>query len=290
MGVLSLPYGDGQVTQAFNGSCGDPSPLHFTGKPRDAETGLDYFGARYNSSAQGRFLSPDPLNGTLANPQSWNRYLYTLDNPVNFTDPTGMLTQHPYRAPANAGGATSTCHDGFNCSQAQAQHRAEIRGRNAAAQRNGSSRVMHPGHSAQQQNNSTVTVTVEQVKSNQPYGHSVISVGGDKPVGLVPKSDAAAGAALANDIVNGGPTPVPGQIKQNSATVKRAAILHVTPKQAAAMRTYIAGAEHQSQAYEPLYRNCSEWVEGVLRAGSIKAPNDITPEGLVVDLRKEYPQ
>jgi RHS repeat-associated protein len=31
----------------------------FTGKERDAETGLDYFGARYLSSAQGRFTSPD---------------------------------------------------------------------------------------------------------------------------------------------------------------------------------------------------------------------------------------
>lgn len=33
-----------------------------TGKERDAETGLDYFGARYMSSAQGRFTSPDPLD------------------------------------------------------------------------------------------------------------------------------------------------------------------------------------------------------------------------------------
>ena len=35
----------------------------FTGKERDAETGLDYFGARYMSAAQGRFTSPDlPAN------------------------------------------------------------------------------------------------------------------------------------------------------------------------------------------------------------------------------------
>ncbi len=31
----------------------------FTGKERDAETGLDYFGARFMASAQGRFTSPD---------------------------------------------------------------------------------------------------------------------------------------------------------------------------------------------------------------------------------------
>ena len=34
----------------------------FTGKERDAETGLDYFGARYMSSAQGRWTSPDLVN------------------------------------------------------------------------------------------------------------------------------------------------------------------------------------------------------------------------------------
>ena len=33
-----------------------------TSKERDAETGLDYFGARYLSSVQGRFTSTDPLN------------------------------------------------------------------------------------------------------------------------------------------------------------------------------------------------------------------------------------
>ncbi|MBN9617470.1 MAG: hypothetical protein BGO25_08230 [Acidobacteriales bacterium 59-55] len=33
----------------------------FTGKERDTESGLDYFGARYYSSSMGRFMSPDPL-------------------------------------------------------------------------------------------------------------------------------------------------------------------------------------------------------------------------------------
>jgi RHS repeat-associated protein len=40
-----------------------------------AETGLDYFGARYFSGAQGRFTSPDPDNydARLEQPQSWNK-------------------------------------------------------------------------------------------------------------------------------------------------------------------------------------------------------------------------
>jgi len=63
---------------------------HFTGKERDAESGNDYFEARYFGSSMGRFLSPDPLGGSLANPQSLNRYAYALNNPLVNTDPTGM--------------------------------------------------------------------------------------------------------------------------------------------------------------------------------------------------------
>ncbi len=65
----------------------------FPGKERDAETGLDYFGARYLSSAQGRFTSPDPIGGRLANPQSLNKYAYVLNNPLKFIDPTGMVVE-----------------------------------------------------------------------------------------------------------------------------------------------------------------------------------------------------
>jgi RHS repeat-associated protein len=61
-----------------------------TGKERDAESGNDYFGARYYSSAMGRFMSPDPGKFTLSDPQTMNRYAYTRDNPLKFIDPTGM--------------------------------------------------------------------------------------------------------------------------------------------------------------------------------------------------------
>ncbi len=49
----------------------------FTSKERDAESGLDYFGARYMSSAQGRFTSPDPegIGSSIRDPQSWNMYV-----------------------------------------------------------------------------------------------------------------------------------------------------------------------------------------------------------------------
>jgi RHS repeat-associated protein len=68
----------------------------FTGQERDTETssvGLDFFKARYHGSAQGRFLSPDPLGNivaTTADPQSWNMYAYARNNPLTLVDPTGF--------------------------------------------------------------------------------------------------------------------------------------------------------------------------------------------------------
>jgi RHS repeat-associated protein len=66
---------------------------HFTGKERDTESGLDYFGARYYGSSMGRFMSPDPgwmLQADVSNPQTLNMYSYVLNNPLRFIDPTGL--------------------------------------------------------------------------------------------------------------------------------------------------------------------------------------------------------
>lgn len=67
----------------------------FTGKERDAETGLDYFGARYFSAAQGRFAGPDPLMLSverLLDPQGLNLYSYTRNRPTMAIDDGGLAT------------------------------------------------------------------------------------------------------------------------------------------------------------------------------------------------------
>ncbi|MCZ2075081.1 MAG: RHS repeat-associated core domain-containing protein, partial [Bryobacterales bacterium] len=64
----------------------------FTGKERDGETGLDYFGFRYMSSARGRFTSPDPILVTparMVDPQRFNLYVYARNNPLKFLDLDG---------------------------------------------------------------------------------------------------------------------------------------------------------------------------------------------------------
>jgi RHS repeat-associated protein len=63
--------------------------LVFTTYERDSESSNDYALARYNINRYGRFNSPDSLGGSLANPQSSNRYTYSLNGPTNLIDPSG---------------------------------------------------------------------------------------------------------------------------------------------------------------------------------------------------------
>src|SRR5205809_177914 len=92
-----LPFGE-QIPSSIGGrsslSCyaaADTLRQKFTGKERDAESGLDYFEARYYGSNMGRFLSSDPDNegAIYKDPQTWNAYSYVRNNPINATDPHG---------------------------------------------------------------------------------------------------------------------------------------------------------------------------------------------------------
>jgi RHS repeat-associated protein len=101
-----LPFGE-EIPSGVNGRSGcyetlgspqfpappDVESLKFTGKERDAETGLDYFGARYYSGGQGRFTSVDPIWITkerMLDPQRLNLYAYGRNNPLRYIDPDGM--------------------------------------------------------------------------------------------------------------------------------------------------------------------------------------------------------
>jgi RHS repeat-associated protein len=90
LNFTGLPYGDGLTTIPVSSTdAADATEHHFTGKERDAESGNDYFLARYYGSSMGRFLSPDSVGGSPDNPQSWNLYSYVLNNPLINTDPDG---------------------------------------------------------------------------------------------------------------------------------------------------------------------------------------------------------
>jgi RHS repeat-associated protein len=121
-----IPTGVGGRGTAYGAT--DSSTQRFTGKERDAETGFDFFGARYMSSAQSRFTSADPyevvvqknkgktaqeqaslLNSFISNPQAWNKYAYGLNNPLKNIDVGGHCS-----APAGLkGGQTGVCIEAF---------------------------------------------------------------------------------------------------------------------------------------------------------------------------------
>lgn len=95
----SLPYGD---ALSCTGSISSPTEHHFTGKERDTESGLDYFGARYYASPMGRWMSPDWADkpeavpySSLDNPQSLNLYGYVLNNPLSKADADGHWPDWP---------------------------------------------------------------------------------------------------------------------------------------------------------------------------------------------------
>jgi RHS repeat-associated protein len=81
----TFPFGE----QWYQSGSGDK--LVFTSYDRDSESGLDYALARYYNSTTGTFCSADPLAGSPGDPQSWNRYPYARNDPIDKVDPSGKF-------------------------------------------------------------------------------------------------------------------------------------------------------------------------------------------------------
>ncbi|HEY49203.1 MAG TPA: RHS repeat-associated core domain-containing protein [Dehalococcoidia bacterium] len=81
--IKYYPYGE---TRESTGTL--DTDKRFTGQRLD-DTGLYYYSARLYDPTIGRFISPDTLVPSPANPQAFNRYSYCLNNPLRYTDPSG---------------------------------------------------------------------------------------------------------------------------------------------------------------------------------------------------------
>ncbi len=82
-----LPFGDYRGTPpATNPSITDRG---YTGHRHNDSLGLVYANARFYVPGVGRFLSADTIVPEPKNPQSYNRYSYVQNDPLNYTDPTG---------------------------------------------------------------------------------------------------------------------------------------------------------------------------------------------------------
>jgi RHS repeat-associated protein len=101
----TLPFGE-----LWEDNANSANAQKFTTYDRDDTTGLDYAMARWYASREGRFMSPDPghVGADPSNPQSWNGYVYVINDPVNFVDPNGLCR---WSAPD---GSSGTVDDGFD--------------------------------------------------------------------------------------------------------------------------------------------------------------------------------
>jgi RHS repeat-associated protein len=81
--VKYLPFGEARAIVNV------PTDKLFTGQRLDS-TGLYYYNARYYDPTIGRFISADTFIQSLGNPQCLNRYSYCLNNPLKYTDPSGL--------------------------------------------------------------------------------------------------------------------------------------------------------------------------------------------------------
>jgi RHS repeat-associated protein len=80
----TFPYGESWFSN------NSTSNWVFTSYERDTESGNDFALARSYASTNGRFLAPDPLEGHVGDPQSWNRYAYVENDPIDLSDPSGQ--------------------------------------------------------------------------------------------------------------------------------------------------------------------------------------------------------
>ena len=107
----------------------DPNPFRFVGQRGVYQSATPVWpilmGWRAYDAASGRFLTRDPLNGDVRQPQRLNDYAYGLDNPIRYGDPTGLRAPEdfPVEDEPNAESSTnvtSTCHQ-YNRQRSAAQ-------------------------------------------------------------------------------------------------------------------------------------------------------------------------
>ena len=87
----SLPFGDG-YGEGYGNSGVNGDANHFALLDQDLTSGTEHAQFRQYSAGWGRWMSPDPYDGSYdaGNPQSFNRYSYVGNMPLSFTDPTGL--------------------------------------------------------------------------------------------------------------------------------------------------------------------------------------------------------
>ncbi|PYT01395.1 MAG: hypothetical protein DMF63_00670 [Acidobacteria bacterium] len=179
----------------------------FTGYERDSETDLDFAQARYFRPSSGRFSSPDPFQGSASPqaPESWNRYAYSYNNPLRYTDPTGNVAGDFYDEEGRQIG-TDGNPDGKKYFVAGKTDREKLRKAKGPYTSSVTSAVELPGHAARQEIgvsavNRSNSPTSDDLKGGfHEEGGSVL--GGE----AIPAERGAVADALTDDVATMDPT------------------------------------------------------------------------------------
>jgi len=281
---MSFPFGDALTAPiALNGltACSDPSDQHFTGKERDAESGLDYFGARYYASTVGRWLSPDwsaqedPVPyAKLDNPQTLNLYEYVGNNPLTSVDRDGhdwieRLLEESQGMVENAGFQA-----GMNREQ-QAQQNVDSGLRNRAGQP-----INLPAPDADHSH--TLVVSMVAGQDGNAAGHVVVQIDGGAQVGFGPVTNMTNSQLLQN-------ASVPGQVEARApgAATLDSVTIYLTAAEASAGMGVISSRTANPGNYQVDGRSCVDFGESVVRATGASAPHDLLPRSLILDIRMQ---
>ena len=161
----------------------------FTGKERDAESGLDYFGARYYGSNLGRFMTPDPIGFAsvrLRDPQTLNAYRYTRGNPINAIDPNGLYD--------------FKCSTGIKDCKAAAQNFEKIRQANLKSEDKAVVKAAKAlGTAEEKENGVTVTAMTKKEVEQATKDSSAAGFTTGHPAGPDKRPDVRVGIALSGD-------------------------------------------------------------------------------------------
>ena len=91
---IASGMGSRSLSQGYNAS--DTNRWKYGMTERDAASGLDHTWWRKYENLSGRWTSPDPLSGSIGDPQSFNHYTYVANDPVNLVDPSGLDPLHVF--------------------------------------------------------------------------------------------------------------------------------------------------------------------------------------------------
>jgi len=291
----NLPFGDGQTCAGT-----DVSPLHFTGKELDSESGLDSFGFRHYASTMGRFMTPDPAGRMavdIASPQTLNRYAYVLNNPLGFIDPFGLdcayLTDSGKGVESvDQGGTSGECgKTGGYWVQGgitDAQINSEAGTVNLTGTTNGTDNNTHASYQ-----DTTVFVGMYFNTPVNPLDHIGIGVGNSTPFGLNPKSDSL--WFWYKMIGNTG--GVPGVVKPEKpgGFLDRSARIPVTGMQAQMVQSGINQGVQNPPNYDTSGAahtcDCASWPQQVLGDAGINTGRTTQiPNQLMNQVDTLYPQ